>query len=102
MTQPATSPPAPTDPGMAPSTAPRRLGRWQFGLGGLFQTMFLFSILAGIYGGMLRAVARHDTFATAIFLGLALTVPIGLTIVWSSYRQFRRWWQARGSSSTRS
>lgn len=95
MPQP-TPPNAPLPhPGATSPATPQRLGRWQFGLGGLFQSMFLLCILAGIYGGMIRSVARHDTFATAIFLGMALTVPIGLTIVWSSYRQFRRWWRER-------
>lgn len=69
------------------------LGRWQFSLSGLLQSMILISIMAAIYGGMLRSVARNNPFATVVFLGLSLTAPVGLTMLWSGVRWVRQWWR---------
>ncbi len=69
--------------------------RFQFGLASLFQTMFLCSVMAGIYGGMIRSVTRHDPFSTVIFLGLSLTAPMGLMMLFSGLESLRRWRQPR-------
>lgn len=71
--------------------APAGRGRadWQFGLGSMFQSMFLLSVMAAIYGGMVRSAARKDPFSTVIFVGLSITSPMALMMLLSGWSTSR-------------
>lgn len=96
------APPAQVAPGPLETKAPAAIqGRFQYSLGGLFQTFFLVSLMVGIYGGMLRSAARRDPFATVVYLGLSLTMPIAVMMLGSALLQFRQWRLKRVSAGDR-